>query len=430
MDTIVEELNDDVSSCAWYDALGRRVRLRKHALPELVTRLEGLAETDFKNCYSWDLRAKLLSLTTTSDFVDRKRFVDSEDCDELLPIPVCSNITPNTPAAFLLHLMLMLGEFETELDLRMQGTMRESLANAKLIGDDFMNSEAQKQYALQLTSRVIKEVFLVQPVTMRKLDKFAVQSYQLFLKVLVDDEIPVHDLPPCVLVEMLDTKDKELVAFANEKKLDQVRAVLNAMPGSLDLPSEDDLMKCTKFSPIENWCPIESFTQSENQSTESFEEQSFAVARAVRSVTKYAQQFGESTQVHTKNTILHGCPGSGKSHVGGYVCLAALAMGLRLMSTALMGTRANVLGGIHFHRLLCFPTGNIATPHRMAELAIQKLTRPSQAKFLYFVLTMDMLFFDEIGQLSAQQIDALDIILRTVRNTDIPFGGVHVFGEY
>ena len=66
----------------------------------------------------------------------------------------------------------------------------------------------------------------------------------------------------------------------------------------------------------------------------------------------------------------------------------------------------------------------------MAELAIQKLTRPSQAKFLYFVLTMDMLFFDEIGQLSAQKIDALDIILRTIRNTDIPFGGVHVFGEY
>jgi hypothetical protein len=223
----------------------------------------------------------LLSLTTTSDGVDHDRFVNSEDCDELLPIPVCSNITPNTPAPFLLHLMLMLGEFETELDLRMQGTMRESLASAKLIGDDFMSSEAQTQHALQLTSRVIKEVFLVQPVTMRKLDKFAVQSYQLFLRVLVDDEIPIHDLPPCVLVEMLDNKDEELVAFANEKKLDQVRAVLNAMPATLNLPSEDDLMSCTKTSPIANWCPIESFTQFENQSTESFEEQSFAVANAV-----------------------------------------------------------------------------------------------------------------------------------------------------
>jgi hypothetical protein len=218
VDTIVEELDNDVSSCAWYDALGRRVRLRKHALPELVKRLEGLAETDFKNYYSWELRARLLSLTTTSDGVDHDRFVNSEDCGELLPIPVCSNITPNTPAPFLLHLMLMLGEFETELDLRMQGTMRESLASAKLIGDDFMSSEAQTQHALQLTSRVIKEVFLVQPVTMRKLDKFAVQSYQLFLRVLVDDEIPIHDLPPCVLVEMLDNKDEELVAFANEKK--------------------------------------------------------------------------------------------------------------------------------------------------------------------------------------------------------------------
>ena len=112
------------------------------------------------------------------------------------------------------------------------------------------------------------------------------------------------------------------------------------------------------------------------------------------------------------------------------MCLAALVMCLRLMSTALMGTRANVLGGIHFHCLLCFPTGNIASPHRMTELTIQKLTHPPQAKVFYFVLTMDMLFFDEIGQLSAQQIDALDIILRTIRNTDIPFGGVHVFGEY
>ena len=39
-------------------------------------------------------------------------------------------------------------------------------------------------------------------------------------------------------------------------------------------------------------------------------------------------------------------------------------------------------------------------------------------------------FFNEIGQLSAQQLDALNIILCTLRNTDIPFGGVHVFGEY
>ena len=108
------------------------------------------------------------------------------------------------------------------------------------------------------------------------------------------------------------------------------------------------------------------------------------------------------------------------------MCLAALAMGLRLMSTALVGMRANVLGRIHLHCLLCFPTGNSSTPPRMAKLTIQKITRPSQAKFLYFVLTMNVLFFDEIGQLSAQQIDALDIILRMLQNTDIPFMAAYI----
>ena len=42
MDILIEELDDDVSSYAWYDALGLRVRLRKHALPKLVKWLEGL----------------------------------------------------------------------------------------------------------------------------------------------------------------------------------------------------------------------------------------------------------------------------------------------------------------------------------------------------------------------------------------------------
>ena len=52
VDKIVEELDDDVSSCAWYGTLGQRERLRKLAHPELVKRLEDLAETDFKNYYS------------------------------------------------------------------------------------------------------------------------------------------------------------------------------------------------------------------------------------------------------------------------------------------------------------------------------------------------------------------------------------------
>ena len=84
-----------------------------------------LQKTDFKNYYSWELQARLLLLTTTSDDVDHETFINS-DCDELLPILVCSDIPPNTSAPCLLQRMLMLGEFKTKLDLWMQGTIWES----------------------------------------------------------------------------------------------------------------------------------------------------------------------------------------------------------------------------------------------------------------------------------------------------------------
>ena len=146
------------------------------------------------------------------------RFVDDDDIDKLLPIPVCSNITPNEPVPFLLHLMLMLGKFETELDLRMTGSIWEILCYAKLIGKEYEDPNSQNRYALDLTRKVIEEVFLVQPITMRRLDKFILMSYQLFMKIIKDNEIPITDLPPCLLTSMLDTKDKEITKFANEKK--------------------------------------------------------------------------------------------------------------------------------------------------------------------------------------------------------------------
>ena len=49
-------------------------------------------------------------------------------------------------------------------------------------------------------------------------------------------------------------------------------------------------------------------------------------------------------------------------------------------------------------------------------------------KFKHILLTMDMLLLDECGQLSAQQFATLDIILRNLRDTPLPFGGVLLIG--
>ena len=91
--------------------------MQKYALSEFVKQLEVLKNNNFKKDYSWELQAKLPSLTTTSDGADYNRCVDSEDCDKLLPIPVYSNITPTIPVPLLMHLMFILCKFETELGL-------------------------------------------------------------------------------------------------------------------------------------------------------------------------------------------------------------------------------------------------------------------------------------------------------------------------
>lgn len=45
-------------------------------------------------------------------------------------------------------------------------------------------------------------------------------------------------------------------------------------------------------------------------------------------------------------------------------------------------------------------------------------------------MTVDMLLIDECGQLSSQQIVVLDIILRELRKSRLPFGGILLGGSF
>jgi hypothetical protein len=49
----------------------------------------------------------------------------------------------------------------------------------------------------------------------------------------------------------------------------------------------------------------------------------------------------------TKNLLIHGVPGSGKSYVAQYLNLYAISKELRLVPTSIMGVRATNLGGEH-----------------------------------------------------------------------------------
>ena len=57
-----------------------------------------------------------------------------DDDKRHLPIPVYSYSRPTIPSQFILHILLSLGHFITEVNLLIHPNIRESLRHAKLIG--------------------------------------------------------------------------------------------------------------------------------------------------------------------------------------------------------------------------------------------------------------------------------------------------------
>ena len=112
-------LDIDITKCKWIDCLGRVVRIRKNALGELCSHLSSMNENGLKD-HSKQLRTFLIDLCESgSENVDFIFDVRGKD----LPIPVFSSVTPKKAVPFLLHMMLTLGNYETELDFRMQPTL-------------------------------------------------------------------------------------------------------------------------------------------------------------------------------------------------------------------------------------------------------------------------------------------------------------------
>ena len=140
-------------------------------------------------------------------------------------------------------------------------------------------------------------------------------------------------------------------------------------------------------------------------------------------------QLGPGASIYTKNIIVRGVPGSGKSFVTKYLHLYALSCGLRVIPTAVMGVRASSMAGEHMHKLFRLSTKKGGNVFRLAELAIDKLYQKSNLLNLHAVLTMDILLYDEFGQLSAEELKLLDIILRKVRKTSTSFGGVLIIAN-
>lgn len=356
-------LSADVTECLWIDGLGRRVRLRKQACNKAKAWLEAMEKDDISNEHSGELRTHLLDIINRG--CEDNKFI-KDDTGEEVPIVVFSRVSPNRSSNFLLHIMLALGQFDTELDLKASGSMKDSLAMAKLIPSEGLNDpQCLWRYGKDLLLRVVNEILPLQPVTMPGMDDFIVKADQLIQSVLLHDMIPITDMPPSILTQVFNDKTKEMEnewKNSMKRQLDSIMANLGAVEG---LPSKDSVMNANRLQGVE-WDPL-SIPKFSEQSEDSYSEQRMALSFGVKAVDRYCQQFGSTG--HTKGILNNGAPGAGKTFVLQAQGLYAMTKGLRVMSTSLMAVRSNAIGGYHLHRLFQWEVGKNANLFRLAEVS-------------------------------------------------------------
>ena len=114
-----------------------------------------------------------------------------------------------------------------------------------------------------------------------------------------------------------------------------------------------------------------------------------------------------------------GIPGGGKSFVGQMSCLYVLSKGLKVIATSIMAHRSVHLGKSHIHCLSAMDVKDYLSPQRGSERSIINCKKdPVKENALQ---SLHVLFLDEAGQVSAELLSMMDMILRRIRGNDLPF---------
>lgn len=153
----------------------------------LFKRIKMVLEFDEIDTRSHDMELDdEIDIPVYQQFVHENLLHKKNEAEEHLPIPVFSYIKPTMGVSFILHILLSMGRFETEIDLTLHPNIKESFRYAKLIGEAD-DRESLKKDADALTRQFILSQVRFFPNSKRVIDHWIIVAANLFQKVIVDD---------------------------------------------------------------------------------------------------------------------------------------------------------------------------------------------------------------------------------------------------
>ena len=432
----------DINQTLLIDGLLNQVMVREEALLEIMTYLEKEIKTPNPDKENYDAIKCIKDLFNNINHVLQSNDDDLNE-DELsfkkhakknllishsrfytLPTPVFSYTRPSNGAHFILHIMLSMGKFDTEIDLTLHSTLRESLRYCQLIGQSDLLEDLTR-YSNELILKYFKEQITTFPNSKHVLQSWIVEAAQLFDSVIIDNELSTNDLPAVQQSALFNELDERNRVFLEEVRSNVIEVALNELGSQIiencKISKKEDLMSCSKECPL-TWDPVDHFTQNEGQPDESFHEQKLAI----QLMKEAADQYLSYGNTFVKCTGIRGAAGSGKTWTMEYGIIYPLSQGLTMITTSHMARRAIQLGGKHLAYLLGLPySKNNLTPQRSAELALHRIMRKP---VLYnFLRALDALVIDEFAQSSSNTLGIIDIIFKRVKESHTFMGGLLIY---
>ena len=437
---IEEKLNIDENILFWIDGCSKITKIRYKAIPEIKDYLNSIIQSDidtnnpmydtyqiFKEIV--ELYERKNNVNTIMSESENKKWDHIEyfwvhvDSNEVhLPVIVFDYIKPSIPTRFILHVLLSLGHFETEYDLLLHTTLKDSLRYAKLIGPSNDPQDLQK-YSDKLLKLFIEEQLVYYPNGKKTIQNYILNASDTFNGIILRNEIPIHDMPPVLQANLDSFKDTQVEEMHKNSKI----STLNSIFMELENLSFDEILsqKETFYENLHTeWDPIKNFVKTNVQTQDSHQEQLSAIKTITKAIDRYCEI--ENNDTYVKCQIICGFPGSGKTFIELYMALYAISKGLRICMSSVMCKRSISLGGTHIHLLFGLTVAKNTTINRSVELALINLLNNNEK--LLFLRTLNVLFLDEIGQISTELLCIMDIILRRIRDNDIFMGGILVIG--
>ena len=128
--------------------------------------------------------------------------------------------------------MLSMGRFETEIDLNMHQSILKCLRSCGLVGSN-NDTDSLKGYADELLCKFIIEQVQYFPNSQRVIDFWIITASELFHSVIIEDKLPITEIPPVQLSKLMASIDKDIIFYAQKIKTNLINYGLKEMGTSI-----------------------------------------------------------------------------------------------------------------------------------------------------------------------------------------------------